>query len=53
MCSDGWYPEEGKEVNGVCPDCGEDTIDGIAPYGCNWSPVLCETCGDRPCNLSC
>lgn len=53
MCCDGWYPEEGEEVNGVCPDCGGDTIDGSAPYGCYYSPVVCETCGDRPCDESC
>jgi len=53
MCYDGWYPEKGEEVNGVCPDCGEDTIDGRAAYGCYYSPVGCETCGSRPCDESC
>lgn len=53
MCSDGWYPDEGEEVNGICPDCGGETIDGYAPYGYNYSPIECETCGDAPCDGSC
>ena len=52
MCSDGWSPE-GEEINGECPDCGEDTIDGFAPSGCNYSPTQCDTCGDAPCDQSC
>jgi hypothetical protein len=52
MCSDGW--DLGREnVNGTCHKCGTDTVDGQAVEGCNWSPVLCEECGDAPCDLSC
>lgn len=50
MCCDGW--NEG-EPNGECPDCGEPTVDGFAAVGCNYSPVICETCGARPCDDSC
>jgi hypothetical protein len=51
-CCDGW--DNGDEgINGKCPACGDDTIDGQAVYGCNYSPVLCETCGSAPCDDSC
>lgn len=52
-CCDGWHPEEGEGVNGVCPDCGEPTVDGYAAEGCYWSPKTCDTCGARPCDGSC
>ena len=52
MCADGWkYKRE--EINGVCPECGMETVDGEAYEGCYWSPVQCETCGDAPCDESC
>ena len=51
-CCDGWKFDD-SEVNGVCPDCGEPTVDGEAQEGCNWSPVICKTCGDAPCDGSC
>lgn len=51
-CYDGWsYPQ--KEINGTCPDCGIDTVDGEAYIGCNYSSLSCETCGSRECNESC
>lgn len=51
-CCDGWdYTTE--KVNGKCPECGEPTIDGSAPTGCNYSPVVCKTCADAPCDSSC
>lgn len=50
MCCD---PFEYEEPDGVCPDCGEETNGGGAVYGCNYSPVECETCGSAPCDLSC
>lgn len=53
MCCDGWSPEPGEEIDGECPDCGEDTVDGFAAYGCNYSPKECETCGSSPCDQSC
>jgi hypothetical protein len=52
MCADGWYHPD-KEVNGECPDCGTPTVDGMAQYGCNYSPEVCGTCGDAPCDQSC
>lgn len=52
MCCDGWSSTE-EEINGVCPDCGEPTVDGIAAFGCNYSPCICETCGWCPCDGSC
>lgn len=52
MCSDGWEYED-SEVDGECPDCGVDTVDGVSQSGCNHSPVICETCGDAPCDQSC
>ncbi len=51
MCADGW--DDSKDVNGVCPDCGEPTVDGDAGVGCNWSPIDCATCGAWRCDDSC
>lgn len=52
MCADGWkYKKE--EINGVCPDCGMETVDGYAYEGCNYSPIDCKTCGSAPCDDSC
>lgn len=52
MCCEGWSYED-VEVNGVCPKCGEPTVDGGAQSGCHWSPTICEECGDSPCDGSC
>jgi hypothetical protein len=56
-CCDGWnnYPKDlGESKIRSCPDCGEDVDDdGYAMSGCNYSSVLCETCGDAPCDQSC
>lgn len=49
---DGWDLGD-ENINGKCPNCGEDTVDGRAVYGCNYSPVICETCGNAPCDDSC
>lgn len=49
MCSEGWND---GEPNGTC-ECGEDTVDGHAATGCNWSPVICDKCGAAPCDESC
>lgn len=51
MCCDGWNNEE--EVNGTCPECGQPTVDGEASVGCNYSPIVCDTCGWAPCDDSC
>ena len=51
MCCDPW---ENGEAVGECPSCGTAVNeDGEAVSGCNYSPVLCEVCGDQPCDLSC
>lgn len=42
-----------EEINGVCPECGEDTVDGDAYECCDYSPVECEVCGFAPCDESC
>ena len=52
MCSEGWYHED-SEVDGECKDCGSPTVEGEAQSGCDWSPELCSTCGDAPCDESC
>jgi len=52
MCCDGWKYDE-SEINGVCPKCGTPTVDGKAVEGCNYSPVICDECGDAPCDGSC
>ena len=41
------------EPNGVCPDCGEETVDGVAKDICGYSSTQCETCGYAPCDESC
>lgn len=45
--------ETEEDVNGVCPDCGEPTVDGLALEYCNYSPTLCHTCEHSPCDQSC
>ena len=52
FCCDGWVSLK-DSINGECPECGTPTVDGQAAYGCNWSPVSCETCGHRACDGSC
>lgn len=46
-----WEPDE--KINGVCPSCGADTIDGEAEDQCSYSPLVCEECNSSPCDLSC
>ena len=41
------------EPDGVCPDCGEDTVERISTDICGYSPTDCETCGNAPCDMSC
>lgn len=50
-CSSSGYSE--SEINGECPDCGAPTVDGDAYERCGYSPVICETCGNAPCDGSC
>lgn len=45
-------PDAEDEI-GECPDCGTETVNGEARYGCYYSPVACSTCGWKPCDQSC
>lgn len=40
---------------GKCRDCGEpvDANGDSTLEGCVWSPSICKTCGDSPCDGSC
>ena len=51
-CCDGWATPINK-VNGKCPDCEMETVDGFAASGCNHSPIACKTCGHAPCDGYC
>jgi len=50
-CSPSEYKPE--EIDGECPDCGNDTVGGDAYECCYYSPCECETCDWRPCDGSC
>lgn len=54
MCCDpsGPFP---KDTVGQCPDCEFDVDkDGDSTeQDCHYSPVVCQTCGYRPCDGSC
>jgi predicted RNA-binding Zn-ribbon protein involved in translation (DUF1610 family) len=50
-CEPSGYKED--QVNGKCPDCGEETVDGDALESCYYSRIECETCGYAPCDGSC
>ena len=50
-CSATDYKEE--EINGVCPDCGEETVDSDAYEQCGYATTECETCYYAPCDQSC
>jgi len=51
-CCDPWKDSFG-EMDGICPECGRATSGGSCVCGCNYSPVACDECGARPCDLSC
>jgi uncharacterized Zn finger protein len=44
-------PED--EANMECPECGGDTVDGVAVEICAYSIVECNTCGYAPCTGAC
>lgn len=52
-CCDGIEWEKDDKPDGVCPACGEPTLEGQAWEVCNYSPIECHTCGDAPCDGSC
>lgn len=52
MCCDrSDYDED--EIDGECPDCGNETVEGDAYERCGYSPIKCNTCGYAPCDQSC
>lgn len=54
MCCEPYdLTDDGSKINGQCPECGEDTVDGSAAIGCCYSPVICKICGSSPCDGSC
>lgn len=44
-----------QDTVGKCSDCGEPVdCDGDSTLdGCGYSPRVCKTCGDCPCDWSC
>ena len=44
-----------NEPVGVCPECGGNVdVDGTTTeVCCGYSPIICRTCGDAPCDQSC
>lgn len=50
-CSPNDYKK--TEIDGTCPECGEDTVDGAAFISCSYSPIECDVCGFAPCDGSC
>lgn len=51
MCCSGELSED--DADGVCPDCGDPTVDGDSVNDCYYSPCICDTCNNRPCDGSC
>ena len=52
-CSPRFEQYERKDINGTCPECDEETIDGIAFDSCTFSPTDCTVCEWAPCDQSC
>lgn len=50
-CEPSGFSED--EINGECPACGVETVDGEAYDQCGYSEVICETCISAPCDGSC
>jgi hypothetical protein len=53
MCCAGMEWGSNEMPNGVCPDCGADTVDDEAYDQCGHSRTECETCDSAPCDQSC
>lgn len=51
MCCDPVGSNE--KPNGVCPACGEPTVDGYTTEKCYYSSTICEECENAPCDESC
>jgi len=45
--------EDKSQIDGECPECGSPTVEGLAAYGCYYSPIACDTCKWQPCDGSC
>lgn len=41
------------EVNGVCPKCGAETVDGLAYDNCEYGDKVCDECLHLECNEDC
>ena len=53
MCCDPYTND--NHVVGECSECGawvDEEGEAVGEH-CSYSPVLCEICGDAPCDLSC
>lgn len=53
MCCAGSEWDQGEKPNGVCKECGTETLDEEAYENCYYSPTVCEECGWKPCDGSC
>lgn len=53
MCSISENDFSFDEINGECPSCGEDTVNGVAYDQCLYSELSCKTCGAQPCEGRC
>lgn len=53
MCCESIGSTEEDGVKGVCPECAQTTYDGDSVSICAYSPVMCDLCGDAPCDGSC
>lgn len=42
-----------EDIDGVCPECGTATIQGVPFRSCSYSEVVCNVCGYSPCDGSC
>jgi len=56
-CDPKWEQEEHDELYvGQCSECGADVDEhgqSVDMEDCNYSPVICEKCGYRPCDQYC
>lgn len=57
-CLSSWITAKDCEdlAAGECPDCCclvDCDGESVEPANCAMSPVMCDTCGFRPCDESC
>jgi len=53
MCAEPMNNYDFNDIDGECPKCGANTVDGAAYDICCHSNVECEECGSSPCDGSC